>query len=80
MSKVKYVVLRDFKDLKDGNKIYTVGDTFPHEESKKPTVKRINELKGNKNKHNTPIIKAVPLTEDEIEELEQEKALEQEEE
>ncbi|PGR01350.1 hypothetical protein [Priestia megaterium] len=78
MSKVKYIVLRDFKDLKDGDKIYTVGDTFPHEGSKKMTTKRINELKGSKNKHNAPIIKEVPLTQDEIEELEQEQALEEE--
>lgn len=78
MSKVKYVVLRDFKDLKDSDKIYTVGDTFPHEGSKKMTAKRINELLGSKNKHGKPIIEKVPLTEDEIEELEQEKALEEE--
>ncbi|WP_394512608.1 hypothetical protein [Priestia aryabhattai] len=75
---VKYVVIKDFKDLKDSDKIYTEGDIYPRPESKKPTKKRLNELLGNVNKQGRPVIKEVPLTKDEIEELEEQELEEQE--
>ena len=76
---VKYVAIKDFKDLKDSDKIYTEGDIYPRPESKKPTKKRLNELLGNVNKQGRPVIKEVPLTKDEIEELEEEQELEEQE-
>ena len=80
MSKyVKYVVIKDFKDLKDSDKIYTEGDIYPRPESKNPTKRRLSELLGDSNKQGRPVIKEVPLTKDEIEELEEEQEQEQEE-
>lgn len=55
----KYVVLHDFTDLQDKNKIYRKGDTFPKPANKKVTKKRIEELSSNKNKRNIPLIKKV---------------------
>lgn len=55
----KYVVLHDFTDLQDKNKIYRKGDVFPKPANKKVTKKRIEELSGNKNKRKIPLIKKV---------------------
>ena len=77
---MKYVVVRDFKDLKDNDRIYISGDTFPHTDAKQPTARRFKELAGTDNKHKAAIIKQVPLTEEEIEEVKEQEALEKEEE
>ena len=45
----KYQVIHKFKDLKDDDYIYNVGDEYPRE-GLKPTKKRIEELSGKKNK------------------------------
>jgi len=50
----KFVVVEDFKDLQDKNKVYTKGDIFPTEG--KP-VTRIKELSTTKNKLNKVLIK-----------------------
>jgi hypothetical protein len=56
---MKYTVIRPFKDLKDDERIYHVGDVYPHEEAKTPTKARIKELLGEKNAHKAPIIEEV---------------------
>jgi len=53
----KYVVVHDFKDLKDNNHIYTAGDPFPHSEESKVTATRIKELSSTKNKIGKVLIK-----------------------
>lgn len=50
----KFVVVDDFRDLQDNNKIYTKGDEFP---TKGKTVARIKELSTTKNKLNKVLIK-----------------------
>lgn len=53
----KYVVVYDFKDLKDNNRIYIKGDIYPAEGAQKPTAARIKELSSTKNKINKVLIK-----------------------
>lgn len=51
-------VIYKFKDLEDNGYIYEVGDTYPRE-GYEPTLKRIRELSGKKNKIGQPLIEAV---------------------
>lgn len=52
----KFTVLVDFLDLEDKSYKYSVGDEYPRK-GIKPTKKRIDELKSNKNKLKKPLIK-----------------------
>lgn len=55
----KYIVVRDFKDLQDKNKVYAKGDTYPNPANKKVDSKRVEELLSSKNKQGRPVIKEV---------------------
>jgi hypothetical protein len=57
--KRKFVVIRDFKDLEDKNKIYFEGDRYPFPANKKIDNKRLEELLSKKNKQGRPVIKEV---------------------
>jgi len=46
----------DFLDLEDKSYKYSVGDEYPRD-GVKPTKKRIDELKSNKNNSKKPLIK-----------------------
>lgn len=60
-----YVVVHDFKDLRDGNKIYRAGDTYPSPANKKVTESRLAELSSKKNARGVQFIReAQPETED----------------
>ena len=50
-----YKVISRFKDLKDNEKVYEVGDKYPRR-GYKPTQKRIDELASEKNKLGYPLI------------------------
>ena len=52
-----FVVVHDFKDLQDNNRIYFKGDAYPAETGQKPTAARIKELSSTKNKMNRVLIK-----------------------
>lgn len=52
-----YVVLKDFKDLKDNNYIYHKGDKYPRKGKVKK--QRIEELSTTKNKRKEILIKKV---------------------
>lgn len=53
-----FKVIYKFKDLKDNNHIYEVGDDFPRKGAK-ATDERIKELSSNLNKIGKPLIKKV---------------------
>ncbi|MCA1029361.1 hypothetical protein LCM23_25450 [Cytobacillus kochii] len=53
----KYIVIHDFKDLKDNGKIYITGDVFPKPGSKKPSASRIKELSSKSNNIGKQLIK-----------------------
>ncbi|MEK4973253.1 hypothetical protein NSQ89_12895 [Niallia sp. FSL R7-0648] len=53
----KYVVVYDFKDLKDNDRIYIKDDPYPAEGAKNPTAARIKELSSTKNKMKRVLIK-----------------------
>lgn len=55
--KKKYKVIHDFTDLKDKNKVYRVGDTYPNPVNKKVNDERIEELSSSDNKLGSPVIK-----------------------
>lgn len=55
----KYIVINDFKDLQDNNKIYTKDDYYPRPANKKVSQKRIQELLSDKNKQGRPVIKKI---------------------
>lgn len=60
-----YKVIRYFTDLQDNNRIYNVGDHFPHIDCGYPvTEKRLAELASRNNLQKTPLIRHV----DEVEE------------
>lgn len=59
MSETSYKVVRAFKDLKDENTIYSVGEAYPKEGRKKPSKARLKELSSDKNAHGAPIIEEV---------------------
>lgn len=54
---VTYVVIHDFKDLQDKNKIYRAGDVYPSPANKKVNEKRLNELKSKNNKNGVQYIR-----------------------
>lgn len=58
MSK-KYVVVEDFTDLQDGNKVYRKGDVYPKPANKKIAKKRLDELASDKNRIGAPLIKEI---------------------
>lgn len=61
---VSYVVVHDFKDLQDKNKIYRAGDVYPSPANKKISDKRLNELKSKSNRNGVQYIReAEPSTE-----------------
>lgn len=53
----KYVVIKDFTDLKDGKHVYREGDPYPRKG--KGTKKRVEELSSTKNKRKEAVIKEV---------------------
>lgn len=53
----KFVVVHDFKDLKDNNHIYIKGDIYPRASNQKVSVARIKELSSTKNKIQKVLIK-----------------------
>ncbi len=53
----KYVVVHDFKDLKDNNHIYIKGDPYPRASNQKVSAARIKELSSMKNKMKKVLIK-----------------------
>lgn len=55
-----YKVIKFFTDLQDGNRAYSVGDTFPHAEAGYPiTEGRLAELAGSDNLQGEPLIQLV---------------------
>lgn len=50
-----YEVIKKFTDLQDGNHIYNVGDTYPHD-GYTPSEERITELASDKNRQKNPLI------------------------
>lgn len=52
-----YVVIHDFKDLEDKNKVYCAGETFPKPANKKISKERIDELSSKNNKIGKVLIK-----------------------
>lgn len=68
-----YKVLKAFKDLKDDNYRYEVGDTYPRTGAK-PSAKRIAELSSDTNKLGTPLIEEIK--EEPKEEVKEEKKAE----
>lgn len=53
----KYIVVHDFKDLKDNDRVYIKDDIYPAEGAPKPTAARIKELASTKNKQKRVLIK-----------------------
>ena len=53
-----YKVICRFADLQDESHVYEVGDIYPRE-GHEPSLKRIRELSGKKNKIGEPLIKEV---------------------
>ncbi|WP_437828949.1 hypothetical protein ACQRXC_14905 [Niallia taxi] len=52
----KFVVVHDFKDLKDNNKLYFKGDSFPKQVTGNIDEERIKALSSTKNKMNRVLI------------------------
>ncbi len=61
---MSYVVVKDFRDLKDENHIYKKGDKYPRKG--KGTKSRIEELSSTKNKRKEVLIKAVEQKKKEV--------------
>lgn len=57
-----YIVINEFKDLKDNNHIYTEGMIYPYKETESDT-ERIEELSGTSNRLNKVLIKKIALEE-----------------
>ena len=53
-----YRVIHNFYDLKDNNHAYSVGDTFPHNETE-VDAERIAELASDKNRLGVPLIEEI---------------------
>lgn len=53
-----YKVICRFADLQDENHVYEVGDVYPRE-GHEPSLKRIRELSGKKNKIGQPLIEEI---------------------
>ena len=60
-----YEVIKKFTDLQDGNHIYNVGDTYPHD-GYTPSEERITELASDKNRQKTPLIAKILYEDAEI--------------
>lgn len=60
----KYEVIADFKDAKDKEKLYKVGEQYPQPASKKVSKARIEELSTSDNKIGQPFIKEVEQEEE----------------
>ncbi len=54
---MSYIVLEDFADLKDKNKVYRKGEQFPRPANKNVSKKRFEELSSAKNRMGAPLIK-----------------------
>lgn len=54
-----YRVINPFRDLKDNNHVYSVGDTFPHNGGD-VDAERIAELSSDKNRLGVPLIEEIP--------------------
>lgn len=52
-----YKVVKDFTDLKDGRRVYRLGDDYPHEDASKPSKARVEALSTDKNKRKEALIK-----------------------
>lgn len=52
-----YRVIKDFKDLRDGNHVYREGDIYPRKG--RPKKARVEELLGSENKRGEPLIEEV---------------------
>ena len=57
-----YIVISEFKDLKDNNHIYNEGMIYPYKENELDTG-RIEELSGTSNRLNKALIKKIALEE-----------------
>ena len=53
-----YRVIKSFRDLKDNNRLYSVGDTFPHN-GVDVDAERIAELESDKNLQGVPLIEEI---------------------
>lgn len=53
-----YRVIKAFRDLKDNNHVYSVGDTFPHN-GVEVDAERIAELSSDKNRLGVPLIEEI---------------------
>ena len=53
-----YRVIKPFRDLKDNNRLYSVGDTFPHD-GVEVDAERIAELASDKNLQGVPLIEEI---------------------
>lgn len=53
-----YRVIKAFRDLKDNNHVYSVGDTFPHN-GVEVVAERIAELASDKNRLGVPLIEEI---------------------
>ena len=53
-----YRVIKAFRDLQDNNRLYSVGDTFPHN-GVEVDAERIAELASDKNLQGVPLIEEV---------------------
>lgn len=53
-----YKVIKRFRDLKDNNHAYSVGDTFPHN-GVDVDAERIAELASDKNRLGVPLIEEI---------------------
>ena len=60
-----YKAIEMFTDLQDDNYKYEVGDEYPRL-GLKPSLARIEELKGSDNKQHTPLIEEIELNVDDI--------------
>ena len=53
-----YRVIKPFRDLKDNNRLYSVGDTFPND-GVEVDAERIAELASDKNLQGVPLIEEI---------------------
>ncbi len=67
-----FKVIKLFTDLQDDNYKYEVGDEYPRL-GLKPSLARIEELKGSDNKQHTPLIEEIEDLKADTEEIKEEK-------
>ena len=58
MYKVMYKVIKKFRDTQGGLRVYSVGDTFPHN-GVEVDAERIAELASDKNRLGVPLIEEI---------------------